>query len=887
MENGYANRIIRITPKDLPLLAEVYQGGVLEVQKIVALQPSGRDELPPLFVVEHCTGTDGVDNNGPPTTVDLGQVTTIWTDTKNGGLDDDRIGNGICEVDAREVDRLRSRFPVQFTETAMQDMYASFNHRANNSGSRTLTKKQINKVVQGAPNESTRTRSADVLRKLVKTGKAMVRLVDSSVAADYLFRKDYASTKEELITRSAVGAKVLAEDALLGGRFKRMPCLHVASEIETTSRTPVDSDDDDDDDEAKNDSTNTDVVASVTLVNGGWLLLDAGVRAGTEARKFVERNTVTLPDAEEAKGTKCHDQTPLPPAQRKADTIATTSADERIVYRLECLAMGDVFSDEYTNQIDQNLEVDVREALRVMQLPETPEGARKALVRTGRWSTTDDKRVRLEPWSAPTLEAARWYESMDQQRREGMDDHCNASRKTTPKTRSSAATTVTVLEGRVDLTRFPCVCVDTKSTRFRDDAIGIRPRKQTGRKVLDGASKWEVLIHIADVSDLYVPNPPEGLDKDKLELLRKAPESRGTSRYDLPLGPMHLIPPVLSGALGFRTQRISFERTQQHDGETIRDGKKSDLPNRCVTLWVYLHAETGRVLDAGIERTLVSSPYALSYEDAERLFEQQVPKDHPLYAARAVLTVVERELDLWNEHRRTNDKATSDRDARLKVKELVAKEKSISFSSSSSSSPSFRRSRGHRLVDAALSLYSYGLTTMLRRAKAPIPRASGSGVGRGGRLGTAPLRRYIDGMAQRQALAVLCKYGGPKMTTKDCKAANAATNRASERVATLRPTKPTSGRDRGGQRPMQSRDVQDRKEALRLLEGEQQRRKGPIPAIATGKANQVVIRGIGAVATCHRVTGSLKPGQEVTVHVNKLVPEKGILDVSLASQRPK
>ena len=101
---------------------------------------------------------------------------------------------------------------------------------------------------------------------------------------------------------------------------------------------------------------------------------------------------------------------------------------------------------------------------------------------------------------------------------------------------------------------------------------------------------------------------------------------------------------------------------------------------------------------------------------------------------------------------------------------------------------SFQRSGGHRLVDSSLDLYSFALGTLVKRAKQPIPRAAGRGADRGGRLGKATLRRYIDGIAQRQALSILCGYGKP-LTMDECKQASKVASQASDRLDNIRSSK--------------------------------------------------------------------------------------------------
>jgi hypothetical protein len=137
-----------------------------------------------------------------------------------------------------------------------------------------------------------------------------------------------------------VASIILSKDATHGGRFKRFPCMVVRSEI-----------------------TN-DNVSAVTIINGGWLVSDQSVRAGAEGRQFAERSQ---------------------------EMNEVTRADERIIRRLECLALGETFSTD-------ELQVDVRETLKAMDLPLSKNGATDALVRIGRWSGNEDL-SKLAPWS--------------------------------------------------------------------------------------------------------------------------------------------------------------------------------------------------------------------------------------------------------------------------------------------------------------------------------------------------------------------------------------------------------------------------------------------------------------------------------------------------------
>lgn len=319
---------------------------------------------------------------------------------------------------------------------------------------------------------------------------------------------------------------------------------------------------------------------------------------------------------------------------------------------------------------------------------------------------------------------------------------------------------------RVDLTNMPCVSVDAKRTAFRDDAVGVRPRAGTGRQVVPEASKWEVLVHITDVSDLYVAADIDG--KEHLECLKEAAKSRGFSRYDLPLGPLHLLPPRVLDTLSFSARDVGC--------------------HGAVTLWAYIDERDGKIVDAGVERTLISAPIQLSFEKATELMgNANISDSSPTDAKiRSLLLVVDRILGSWSINHRSRNEAAQKRDARLSLRERRTQELD-SFDDDRSNR--FQRTRGHRLVDSSLDLYASALSRLMRKAKAPVPEAVGADYStRGGRVATAPLRRYIDGEAQRQVLAVLCSYGRP-MSVKECRAVGKIANEARNSIANFRAKK--------------------------------------------------------------------------------------------------
>lgn len=306
-------------------------------------------------------------------------------------------------------------------------------------------------------------------------------------------------------------------------------------------------------------------------------------------------------------------------------------------------------------------------------------------------------------------------------------------------------------------------------------------------------------------------------------------------------------------------------------------------PNRCVTLWAYIDERDGKLLEAGLERTITSSPTALSFHDATSLLEidpDEVPRS--LSNAKAILSVAERILSLWNSRHRQRNQAAQKREQRLSTKELVSKELSAAAGTQARDDGvggSFQRSRGHRMVDSSLDLYAFAVGTLMSRAKQPIPRASGSGADRGGRLGTAPLRRYIDGIAQRQALSVLCGYGKP-LTKRDCLEAAKVAARASDTIANVRSSKQSPmAQNRNGNQRRQVSALYKLARHLDSTGGIQNRRQ--VKALSTGHNNEVVILGAGATGRCKGVKGTLKSGEELLVRVDKIDPEAGVLNVSL------
>ena len=828
---GFDRRLVTLSTLNLPVLTEFQEQGKTNIAAITDFVWSDDEKEKPKLQVQ-LLGT-----NDNTMVIDLGQLTTIWWQNDDGNKDflyspDTDSSNTKGSIFSSLSPP--SSFPLGHINKSLDHLYKSRVGWARNTHSKNggLTKKQVAKLVAESPDSCQATSVEEVLRQVIKTGSGFARLVDSIDAMEILFDNFRSGNKDEssvLKQDRAIAAFALQQDSQTGGRFKRMPCQFVSSSSSN-----------------KNGGT-------ITIVNGGWIVLDRGVRATSEGRKFAER-----------------------------DDPGVTAADGQIIHRLECLAMGEssIFKAD-------DLELNVRETLKRMDLPVTPGGAKDALIKIGKWSAAASnstkeyhhQKTKVNPWSQTVLEASEWYRDMDKQRRRNIYQSIQRQRQH----QGNNVLVHQLLEDRTDLTKLPSICIDAARTSFRDDAIGVRPRAATGRKVR-GSNKWEILFHIADVSDIYAPKPNSihhvPVDNDDksttesyLQVLRDAAASRGTSRYDLPLGPLHLMPPAVLQSLGLET--IQPDLTSQ---EFVRMDRPSI--NRCVTLWAYIDQQTGRLLDCGLERSIISCPLALSYASATDLLDGGMEKQDPILdKARAILAIADRNLNLWNEYHQLHSAAAQAREERLLVRETVGKQihKTSGQQQRDDGREGFQRTRGHRLVDIGLELHGFAVNGLLRRKKASVPRLAGTGRDRLGRIATGPLRRYVDGMAQRQVLALFCGYGGDPMTKDECAKVG---KEATKVINTISNTHVSKQRRRSSIFVSTKQQKAVRALKSHMIENEER----PVPAMSTGKSSEVVILGVGALATCSGIKGTLKPGSTVMVKIKKVDEENGKVSAVLVEK---
>ena len=201
--HGFDRRLQTLSTADLPLLAEVYVNGQSTLALVTSFHRSSGSKQEPKVTVEFLLGRN-------TQVVDIGQITTIWD---SGRIDED--------FRLEEVAAQAESLPAALIDRALDRLYRGRVGRARSSAGN-LTKKNIAVLVQQLP-EPDRLHAENVLRKVLKAGRSLSRLVDSAVARSYIRqeRQDTGSPFQQ----QAVAAHVLSRDASTGGRFKRFPCV--------------------------------------------------------------------------------------------------------------------------------------------------------------------------------------------------------------------------------------------------------------------------------------------------------------------------------------------------------------------------------------------------------------------------------------------------------------------------------------------------------------------------------------------------------------------------------------------------------------------------------------------------------------------------------------
>jgi RNB domain len=242
---------------------------------------------------------------------------------------------------------------------------------------------------------------------------------------------------------------------------------------------------------------------------------------------------------------------------------------------------------------------------------------------------------------------------------------------------------------------FRVFCIDNGKANFLDDAVSW------------DAVNGELLIHVADVQGSI----SEGSVLDDVGKMRVG------TQY-LPHAPLFMMPPVALEALSLSAK----------------------VPNEAVTVALKLNATTGAVESSRIMLTVLPPVVPLSYD-----------------AANELLANGDTELTAMIELTRLSAAAAGRTCATApsKTVPLLQRDKS-----GNARSYTYKETPTHLLISEVLALYSGVAVDACRRAGAALPMLVGHGervlTGRT-RFATAPLRRFVDLLAQRQVCAVLGK----------------------------------------------------------------------------------------------------------------------------------
>mmetsp|Transcript_27251 Transcript_27251/g.30609 ORF Transcript_27251/g.30609 Transcript_27251/m.30609 type:complete len:188 (-) Transcript_27251:61-624(-) len=181
-------------------------------------------------------------------------------------------------------------------------------------------------------------------------------------------------------------------------------------------------------------------------------------------------------------------------------------------------------------------------------------------------------------------------------------------------------------------------------------------------------------------------------------------------------------------------------------------------------------------------------------------------------------------------------------------------------------------------------LYESAFRLMRTKHKVMIPiQFSGQHKDGGGtRSASAPLRTYIHGLAQQQGLAVLCKYGGRPLSNEECKEVG---RRATQSHNVRKRSWSATHGVKNHVSWQQMKAVQSLQ--THLTNHHHNKNQHPaeriVPAISTGSNSEVVIQGVGAVALCKGIPGTLKTGVKVMVKILEVNDKKGKVVVALHS----
>jgi len=339
-------------------------------------------------------------------------------------------------------------------------------------------------------------------------------------------------------------------------------------------------------------------------------------------------------------------------------------------------------------------------------------------------------------------------------------------------------------------------CIDAKDSSFFDDAVA-----------WDQTSNM-LMIHIADVQSYIKPN----------SVLDEVGRTRVFTQY-LPKKPLFMLPPTALNALSF----------SNHE------------PNEAISVVIKLNPETGEIDKFTLVPSVIAPVSSLTYDEANDM------------------------LALNHENLSNMDKILSSVCEKLGLDALAMKRRKFPTMTKNESGDTIlsdhKNSPAHLMVDRALAIYTHVTTKICTGSGIAMPVLVGqekrmkSGKSR---FGTAPLRRYVDLLAQRQLSASLGK--SPPLNKKTI-------TEAVHQLSVVRNRVLASNWKEDSSLKLEALAMHCRKSmeisglSYAVVEG-----------VATDKPGEAVIQGLGISVSVKGKTKNWKSGDRVKLRISKVDP---------------
>lgn len=275
-------------------------------------------------------------------------------------------------------------------------------------------------------------------------------------------------------------------------------------------------------------------------------------------------------------------------------------------------------------------------------------------------------------------------------------------------------------------------CIDDRNSRFLDDSFSVER--------LNGSNRVRFFLNITDV-DEYV-KAGSAIDAIARE--------RGQSLY-LPLKPLHMLPPIVMEAASFSTT----------------------LPMEAITIMIDLDIDKNELHNWELFPSIVPAVVRINYEQFDNIisgdgestgFKDEEHADLKLIATLASNLPGNLKTRQVGQRRKT-PQSISETPSRLEANRVEAKKiagvRFVSRQKESSSKPKkvarvieFQSTRSYSVVDTILTSCGALVRQFAKEKCIALPEGREAST-YAARCGTAPLRRYVDLVVQRQIKCVL------------------------------------------------------------------------------------------------------------------------------------